>query len=204
LVSFRRNRKFKEKPAVFAFGHIMLPLVAILAIGLLILGVRLLFISPGGQVSYPDTIEYPKAESQAAPVIDEPGDGPQVVAVPSTGGDEPTAASEIAPIVPATEETPSAKPDRENKTEAKAEAPIQAPRGSWVVQIGAFSLKESAETLAREVRDKNFNAYVARAEVGGKTFYRVRVSAGDQKAEADNLARDLASKGYPTLVTRQE
>ena len=90
-MSFRRNRKFKEKPAVFAFGHIMLPLVAILAIGLLILGVRLLFVSPGGQVSYPDTVEYPEAESQAPTVIAEPGDGPQVVAVPSTGGDEPTA-----------------------------------------------------------------------------------------------------------------
>ncbi|HOG14286.1 MAG TPA: SPOR domain-containing protein [Synergistales bacterium] len=198
-MSFRKNRKFKEKPAVFAFGHIMLPLVAILAIGLLILGVRLLFVSPGGQVSSPDVIEYPEEESQAAQVITEPGDGPQVVAVPSTGGDEPTATPEAVPAVPAAEETPPTQPETETKA-----APAQASRGSWVVQIGAFSLKESAETLAREVRDKNFNAYVARAEVGGKTYYRVRIPAGDQKAEADNLARDLASKGYPTLVTRQE
>lgn len=198
-MSFRKNRKFKEKPAVFAFGHIMLPLVAILAIGLLILGVRLLFVSPGGQVSSPDVIEYPEEESPAAQVITEPGDGPQVVAVPSTGGDEPTATPEAVPAVPAAEETPPTQPETETKA-----VPAQASRGSWVVQIGAFSLKESAETLAREVRDKNFNAYVARAEVGGKTYYRVRIPAGDQKAEADNLARDLASKGYPTLVTRQE
>ncbi|HON33828.1 MAG: SPOR domain-containing protein [Thermovirgaceae bacterium] len=199
-MSFRRNRKFKEKPAVFAFGHIMLPLVAILAIGLLILGVRLLFVSPGGQVSYPDTVEYPEAESQAPTVIAEPGDGPQVVAVPSTGGDEPTATPGAVPAVPAAEEAPTTLPE----AETKAEVPVQASRGSWVVQIGAFSLKESAETLAHEVRGKNFNAYVTRAEVGGKTYYRVRVPAGDQKAEADTLARDLASKGYPTLVTRQE
>ena len=105
-MSFRKNRKFKEKPAVFAFGHIMLPLVAILAIGLLILGVRLLFVSPGGQVSSPDVIEYPEEESQAAQVITEPDDGPQVVAVPSTGGDEPTATPEAVPAVPAAEETP--------------------------------------------------------------------------------------------------
>jgi len=199
-VSFRRNRKFKEKPAVFAFGHIMLPLVAILAVGLLILGVRLLFVPPESPVSYPENLEYHEVETPSMSLTAEPVDSSQVVAVPSPGGDEPVTGPGTAQAEPVAE---GAAPTRTG-TETKVPMPAQASRGSWIVQIGAFSLKESAETLAGEVRDKNFNAFVTRAEVGGKTYYRVRVPAGDQKVEADNLARELASKGYPTLVTRQE
>jgi cell division septation protein DedD len=199
-VSFRRNRKFKEKPAVFAFGHIMLPLVAILAVGLLILGVRLLFVSPDSPVSYPENLEYHEVETPSTAVTAEPAANSQVVAVPAPGGDEPAAESGTAQAEPVAEGAAPTRPEVETKTPA----PTQALRGSWIVQIGAFSLKESAETLVREVRNKNFNAYVTRAEVGGKTYYRVRVPAGDQKVEADNIARELASKGYPTLVTRQE
>ncbi|NLO56329.1 MAG: SPOR domain-containing protein [Thermovirga sp.] len=201
-MSFRRNRKFKEKPAVFAFGHIMLPLVAILAVGLLILGVRLLFMPPESPVSYPENLEYHEGETPSMSLTAEPVDNSQVVAVPAPGGDEPVTESGTAQAEPAAEG--AAPTSTRTGTETKIPMPAQASRGSWVVQIGAFSLKESAETLVGEVRDKNFNAYVTRAEVGGKTYYRVRVPAGDQKVEADNLARELASKGYPTLVTKQE
>jgi len=200
-VSFRKNRKFKEKPAVFAFGHIMLPLVAVLALGLLVLGVRLLFVSPESQVSYPETPEYPGAETETPPVVAKTTGETQVVAVPVPDGDGSSSEPKAIPATPPAEDNgPAAKPAEETRP---AE-PTVASRGSWIVQIGAFTLKDSAETLAREARNKNYNAFVVQAVVGGKTYYRVRIPAGDQKVEADSLARELASKGYPTLVTRQE
>ncbi|HAK41401.1 MAG TPA: SPOR domain-containing protein [Synergistales bacterium] len=199
-MSFRKNRKFKEKPTVFAFGHIMLPLVAVLALGLLVLGVRLLFVSPESQVSYPETPEYPGTETETPPVVAQTSGETKVVAVPVPNGDGPSSEPKATPSAPSVEETGSAKPSEETRPSE----PTVASRGSWIVQIGAFTLKDSAETLARDARSKNYNAFVVQAVVGGKTYYRVRIPAGEQKANADSLARELASKGYPTLVMRQE
>ncbi|MEA3507832.1 MAG: hypothetical protein U9R40_02790, partial [Synergistota bacterium] len=53
-MGIRRSRKYKEKRTMFAFGHLMLPLAGILAIGLLVLGVKLLFMTPKEEMSYPD------------------------------------------------------------------------------------------------------------------------------------------------------
>lgn len=99
-MSFRKNRKFKEKPAVFAFGHIMLPLVAVLALGLLVLGVRLLFVSPESQVSYPETPEYPGAETETPPVVAKTTGETQVVAVPVPDGDGPSSEPKAIPATP--------------------------------------------------------------------------------------------------------
>jgi cell division septation protein DedD len=205
-VSFRKTRKFKEKPAIFAFGHIMLPLVGILALGLLVLGVRLLFVNPGGQISYPE----PSRPQASQP---DPEPEPEIVVADQQ--------SEIVavPVVEDTDSSPSVSLKQDNEV-AKASKPSQTPAtkptatnplpstdvraGTWVVQIGAFTLKESAEALAKEARGKKYEAFVFQAEVGGKTYYRVRVGAGSQRTDAETLARDLASKGYPTLVTRHE
>ncbi|HDQ92749.1 MAG TPA: hypothetical protein ENN89_01355, partial [Synergistetes bacterium] len=83
-MSFRKTRKFKEKPAIFAFGHIMLPLVGILALGLLVLGVRLLFVNPGGQVSYPEPSrpQVIQADPQPEPITPVTDQQPSIVAVP--------------------------------------------------------------------------------------------------------------------------
>ncbi len=204
-MSFRKTRKFKEKPVVFAFGHIMLPLVAILALGLLVLGVRLLFVTPGSQVSYPETTEKEIPESIAATEPSQVGDTAKVVAVPVRNGEGDTGTAETVATATAqvTVEKPTSPPASPPKEQTTAPSG-PAARGSWIVQIGAFTLRDSAENLARDAREKNYEAFVVQAEVGGKTYYRVRIPAGTQKADADNLARELASKGYPTLVTRQD
>ena len=205
-MSFRKTRKYKEKPVIFAFGHIMLPLVAILALGLLVLGVRLLFVSPGSQVLYPETTEYEVPESVAVTEPSRITETSQIVAVPVRNGEGDTGTAEPVAVPPApgpTDDQPSTQPVTAQKTPIAAPSG-QAAKGSWIVQIGAFTLRDSAEGLARDAREKSYEAFVVQAEVGGKTYYRVRIPAGAQKADADNLARELASKGYPTLVTRQD
>ncbi len=190
---------------MFPFGHIMLPLVGILALGLLVLGVRLLFVNPATQVTYPET------DIQT-------GDGPAGADSPSTAPQEQASSSNRIVAVPVedTEETgvkeplatqtgPKAATKAEPETSGTSIPPTgKALSGNWTVQIGAFTTKDSAEALVREVREKNFEAFVFQAEVGGKTYFRVRIGAGTQRSDAENLAKDLAAKGYPTLVARQE
>ncbi|MDO9508052.1 MAG: SPOR domain-containing protein [Thermovirgaceae bacterium] len=207
-MSIRKTRRFKEKPTIFAFGHIMLPLVGVLALGLLVLGVRLLFVTPGNQVTYPESpgqTEPEQTDNNPAPALpQEQADPAQIVAVPVDENQEPGGGSS-----PAVQKEPKAAAKTEpaispQSTVQKSLPSAPVSSGAWVVQIGAFTTKDSAEILAREARGKSYEAFVFKAEVGGKTYYRVRIGAGSQRSDAEKLAGDLASKGYPTLVAHQE
>ena len=208
-MNIRKTRKFKEKPTILAFGHIMLPLVGLLALGLLVLGIRLLFVTPGSKVSYPE----PSSQTSLEPATDindepnvqenEPLPG-EIVAVPVQEGPETIVNQPVAD-----QTTASAKPktDLPPVKQPKAEKPlpsISVSSGVWVVQIGAFTTRDSAEALVRDVRGKKYEAFIVKAEVGGKTYFRVRIGAGSKRSDAESLAGDLAAKGYATLVARQE
>lgn len=183
----------------------MLPLVGILALGLLVLGVRLLFVTPGSDATYPEpsiqTTSEPTVADQNTPPIpqDEPSAG-QIVAVPVQDVQEkvviPPSSAQTAPKT----KSPAPKPLTGNKPAP----PVSASPGVWVVQIGAFTTRDAAEALAREARGKSYEAFVVKAEVGGKTYFRVRVGAGSPRGDAESLASDLAAKGYPTQLARKE
>lgn len=210
-MNIRKTRKFKEKPTILAFGHIMLPLVGLLALGLLILGIRLLFVTPGSEVSYPE----PSIQTSLDPA-------PDIANETTTQQNEPLPAEIVAVPVPvqdgqeavvdqpvADNTAPSAEPKKDippvkKPTSEKPLPPVSVSSGIWVVQIGAFTAKDSAEALVREVRGKKYEAVITKAEVGGKTYFRVRIGAGTQRSDAERLAKELAAKGYATLVTRQE
>ncbi len=219
----RRGRKFKERRSIFSFGHIMLPLVGLLALGLLILGVRLLFFQTPEEFSLS---EY-QVEDTVSPTQEpshmtiEPEKKPeytdakptQVVAVPVEISDEegktPTSISTGDKNTrPATgqagrQETVGNQTDA-GAAQKVAASPQTAPSSFWGVQVGAFTVRDSAEKVASELRQEGFEAFVIPAEVGGKQYYRVRVKAGDNRKAAEQLEKTLASRGYPTLVTFQD
>ncbi len=208
-MSIRKTRKFKEKPTILAFGHIMLPLVGILALGLLVLGVRLLFVTPGSDVTYPE----PSTQAMPEPDTSVPDNPPvpqgetspgQIVAVPVEDGQEsavkPAASIQPEPKAPNKTEPPATHPSAPQKPVTS----VAVSSGVWVVQIGAFTTRDAAETLAQDARGKKYEAFVVKAEVGGKTYFRVRIGAGAQRSDAETLAGDLSAKGYPTLIARQE
>jgi len=217
----RRGRKFKERRSIFSFGHVMLPLVGLLALGLLILGVRLLFFQSPEEFSMADyqaeesvTEREPLLEETKPSVKEIPRDDIQskpVVAIPVEITDEETTDAKTG-RPPAKEETKQAtsvtagkQPSQETQKVQQATPASSAPSsGFWGVQIGAFTVRESAENLASEVREKGHEAFVIPAEVGGKQYYRVRVKAGDNRKAAEQLEKALASEGYPTLVAYQE
>src|SRR5574340_1596724 len=69
--------------------------------------------------------------------------------------------------------------------------------GEYTVQLGAFVERDNAERLKTVLGWKHQGAYIMKAEVSGKTFYRVRIGKSRTKDEALGLARSLAEEGYP-------
>ncbi|HXG52210.1 MAG TPA: type II secretion system secretin GspD [candidate division Zixibacteria bacterium] len=84
--------------------------------------------------------------------------------------------------------------------QAKRPAPAQ-PGGNaqarsdqrWVVQVASFALEKEAEIAARKLREKGYDVHVVSAEVGGRTWYRVRVGQPSSRSEALALQETLRS-----------
>ncbi len=71
--------------------------------------------------------------------------------------------------------------------------------GSWVVQVGSFSLSTNALTLRDKLRAKGFTAFVEKLNSGGDTIYRVRIGPELKKENANKqlqrLQRLMGMKG---------
>jgi len=80
-----------------------------------------------------------------------------------------------------------------------APAPTSQDR-AYTVQVGAFSAEERAIALQRELGRTGARASVQRADVGGRTVYRVRVGRFASHGEAATTARRLAASGYTVIV----
>ncbi len=72
----------------------------------------------------------------------------------------------------------------------------------YAIQLGAFIERDNAERLRTALGWKHPGAYIMKAEVSGRTFYRVRIGKSRTKDEAVGLARTLAEEGYPVIVVR--
>ena len=73
-------------------------------------------------------------------------------------------------------------------------------RGFFTVQVAAFSSEDRAAML-KGVLDRDWaETYVQRAEMGGRTLYRVRVGKAVTRGEAQRLAQRLAAAGYDVIV----
>jgi cell division protein FtsN len=70
----------------------------------------------------------------------------------------------------------------------------------WSVQLGAYASEGSAvslrDTLARSWPD----ARILRAEVSGRTLWRVRVGNYASRRDADEAAKRLTASGYRAMV----
>ncbi|MDR0616900.1 MAG: SPOR domain-containing protein [Synergistaceae bacterium] len=214
----RRSRNYKEKNSMFAFGHFALPIAALVAVGLLFVGIKLFFLTPSGKG---DGIEVPIDGTEgpgyyAAVSFDEFAETPPDLifeTLPEETASKPSSAPAVGPIGSQTEAASAAKasqPSAPARQDAKAKAPVrrtpapstaQAPSGTgWAVQVGAFSKLDGANTVLAEMKKMGYVASVSKSEASGSTFHRVRVSAGKSREEAQRLASQLEKKGYPVLV----
>jgi cell division septation protein DedD len=79
-------------------------------------------------------------------------------------------------------------PDAEQES-----ASVPTP-GGWFVNVGAFSVAQSAVNLSARLTDSGFNAVVREMSTDdGKTLTRVRVIGLDNREDALRVAQDLES-----------
>ncbi len=75
--------------------------------------------------------------------------------------------------------------------------------GAYTVQIGAFTSKERAEKLLRALDIERSGAYISKAKVSGKVFYRVRAGDFASRSSALKVANSLAYEGYEAVLMRK-
>ncbi len=211
----RRTRRYKMRRPLFAFGQLMLPLVGIVALGLLIVGVKLFFL-PGKSsetsiISSEQQVVSGKRPTEVSPEEKNSGETPgwektgEASSVFTTPGSMQIAVpvGKKDPLVAAPQ-----KPREENPSPPKPSAPSVSPpgvapaRGTWGVQVGAFTQQGQAASLMRELQKTEKNVLITTGVVNGKTYYRVRIVGGKSRAEAEQLEKKLRQKGYPTLVVQ--
>jgi DedD protein len=111
------------------------------------------------------------------------------------------AAPEPAPVV--APPPPIAQPQPVSKPLANAR-PTVASAG-WIVQLGSFTSKANAESLARQLKAEGFNAYVAPIGTAGAKRFRVRLGPiADRAAAAGIMAKLRAHRHASTLLAPSE
>lgn len=219
----RKTRNYKEKSSMLALGHIALPLAAVIAVGLLFVGIKLFFLSPQDG----DAIEF-RPQEQASELADDrtyaqtpspeapaPLDTvPQQIETKDPERIEVVLASPVSQTKDAGSDRPSAaRPQQQQQKPAgsaaqgrtqqaaatKKPAPAAAG-GSFGVQIGAFTRREGAESVAENAAKLGYKAFISSVQSGGKTFHRVRISAGNSRADAEHMSAELEKKGFPVSI----
>ncbi len=82
-------------------------------------------------------------------------------------------------------------------TNKNARSSKSGRHGKWSVQIRAYSREGHASSLVNKLQNSGFDAYVVRAKVSGRYWYRVRVGHFDSKRKAKaTLASISENKTY--------
>lgn len=69
--------------------------------------------------------------------------------------------------------------------------------GPFMIQIGAFTVKENADRLAAKLKSQYGSSSVVAGWVNGQKFYRVRVGLFNAMAKASQGLLEIEANGYP-------
>jgi cell division septation protein DedD len=221
----RRARNYKDRSSMLAFGHFALPVAALVALGLLFVGIKLFFLTPtarqdGVLLSGPiaqavdEEVAFMNEPSSdaAAPAEQVPSriEANVLLAGPMSTSDSGGRVQVTKPTqtITTTKPAQTAKPQQAAKPQTSASPASGNKRvqgaptgGKWAVQIGSFSKAEGASTVMSEMKKQGYTASVSQSSAAsGSTFHRVRVAAGNSRDDANRLAAELEKKGYPVLV----
>ncbi len=110
---------------------------------------------------------------------------PQAATATRPAGEAP--ASSVAPTSPPSS-TPSPRP--------AVAPPRGGVTGTYFVQLGSFSARNSASNLAARLKSSGFSATVTPVTAGGRTLHRVRVGPVGDRAAGEALAKRLRAAGH--------
>ncbi len=134
----------------------------------------------------PSARNEPAAESPpAASASDTPAPAPETAAAQAE-----TVTESPAPAEQAEEPAPA----------AESPSPAASSTGMFAVQLGSFSNRENAETLAADLRQKGFAAFLSQLSTSGGSLQRVRIGPLADREAAERVAAQLARAGYEGQV----
>ncbi len=156
-------------------------------------------------------------ETEAAkPARDNPGDSPAVPvtaasAPPEERNEDPKGKPDAEPDAKTNDKTVSADPPEVRTADVgssaarpaatrAATAATMSTTGMFAVQLGSFSNKANAETLAAELRRQGFAAFLSRLDAGAGPLHRVRVGPQKDRQAAESMAARLAAGGHKGQV----
>jgi rare lipoprotein A len=76
------------------------------------------------------------------------------------------------------------------------------PSSRFSVQVGAFAVQENAYALKRQLEARYAGVFITTFRTPVRTYYRVRVRAGDRES-ALRTARRLADDGHPVILIEE-
>ncbi|QVL49037.1 MAG: SPOR domain-containing protein [Thiocapsa sp.] len=125
--------------------------------------------------------------------------GEEIELVYEGGFDEP-AGDAAAPLPVAAPSTAPTAPARV----PEAPPPMARDDGmpSYVTQVASLGTAASAQELAAKLQDEGYSAFVESAEVGGRTYFRVRVGPEADRSSAEKTAAKLRRTYKDPFVQR--
>jgi len=158
----------------------------------------------------PTPVEPPAVEPPAVaepPVEEPPAEQPPAEQPPAEQPPAEQPPVEEPPVEePPAEEPPVEEPPVEvsepQTVTAELALPTASGRRGYTVQLAAFENPREASDLIKSLQGEGYDAFHQRAEIGDKTWYRVRVGLHSTKAKAEREAARIAkSSSFDTYVT---
>ena len=135
--------------------------------------------------SQPSPEPQPDAGDQAKPDVPQ-----RSIATPPPP--EPARSEPAKPVVEPPTSTPAPARTAARPLASNTGAPTS---GGWAVQVGSFSKEETAERVAKQLRDQGQSAFVMPVKSGSATLYRVRIGPMKDRASAEAALRTVKSAG---------
>jgi cell division septation protein DedD len=194
----RRSRNYKEKNSMFAFGHFALPVAAVVALGLLFIGIKLFFLTPSERVDAGFTDVTPRlnyaAEAEREPLPDieplplgapDPAEGTLI----ASGAGVSTVQVTPPPVVQEPRaETITAGPIASGAAAARPEARVSEPSPRNTPRTGASAGRTPARTAPSPADSK----------------WAVQVGAFVNQGSAASLVDQIRKQGYTAAVSKSD
>ena len=138
-----------------------------------------------------------------------PGASGQEAAVPTE--DTPDTEAETPPVSPTAKPAATKEPARPAAQESETAALTAAPAasGGYTIQLISLTSADAAESAWKSMREEHpdllgqLSLTVEKANVSGKTYYRVQAGAFDDRGKARELCARLKAEKQDCLVVRR-
>jgi len=192
----RKSRRHRDTNPMFPFGDIMLPVIGLVALGLLIVGVKMFFLPEESRKSYEpvpepsQTIE--KQVQPVAPVTEKTETGSkgtkdQIKDPDSVIKKAPEPVVQVKPVAQNNDRTETQRTGEDQNGNAGKEAVIAKP------------VKEEGSVSSPKVTDDNVGD--PQSKPSPTATWGVQIGSFGSRSSADSVAGKASSSGYQVKIT---